>query len=202
MPEHVALHLLRMMRSSPGDLFHANTIVSLKAHPSGVWKDGDLMVSLRTHDLVFVFDPADYTVRWMWGPGKVFGQHEPSVLANGDVLMLDNGAPRGAPGPRGSSKVVEMDPTSGEIVWEYQADPPTSFYSEAEGGCQLLPNGNILVAEYDGRAFEITRDKKIVWEYFNPRLDKTGSKRSGMYQMERIPPEVVEPLLSRARNAQ
>jgi hypothetical protein len=206
--------LSRDVPGGAGDVFHANAIVLLKDHPKGIWKDGDIMVSFRYLNLLVAFDPADDHVKWTWGPGEVSGQHQPSILPNGDVLVYDNGSWRkgdgegrrrrrrraqgdaGAPGNGKYSRIIEVDPVSKSIVWSYEGTPPSSFYSPAEGGAQLLPNGDILAAEEGGRAFEITRSKQIVWEYFNPKFDETGKARSGMYRMERLPVDVVAPLLA------
>jgi hypothetical protein len=67
--------------------------------------------------------------------------------------------------------VVEVDPIAGEIVWEYRATPPPSFYSRSRGANQRLANGNTLITESDkGRAFEVTPEGEIVWEFLNPEL--------------------------------
>ena len=43
------------------------------------------------------------------------------------------------------------------------------FFSELCGTCQRLPNGNTLITESTrGRAFEVTPDKEIVWEFVSP----------------------------------
>ena len=47
----------------------------------------------------------------------------------------------------------------------------------------------------------ITRDKEIVWEYFNPKLGRNGRSRAGLYRSERIPAAVVEPFLAKSRAA-
>jgi len=44
----------------------------------------------------------------------------------------------------------------GEIEWQIEARHPQD--------CWLLPNGNILFADMNG-AKEVTKDKKVVWEY-------------------------------------
>ena len=55
-----------------------------------------------------------------------------------------------------------------ERVWRYVADPPHSFYTEAGGSAQRLPNGNTLITESAaGRIFEVTRESKKVWEFVN-----------------------------------
>lgn len=47
----------------------------------------------------------------------------------------------------GRSRLVEVDPLRRAVVWEYVADPPESFFSTVAGGCERLPNGNVLVTE-------------------------------------------------------
>jgi hypothetical protein len=196
--EYGAILMVRAIPGFPGDVFHANTSFPLKAHPAGLWKDGDILLSFRNHDLVCVLDPVEEKIVWMWEPGDTQGQHQPTMLPNGNILIFDNGTSARLPRSerRRHSRIVELDPVAKKIVWEYVADPPRSFFSPGEAGCHLLPKGNIIVAEAaTGRAFEITRSKEIVWEYFNPKMDETGQNRSGMYRIERIRPEIVEPLL-------
>jgi len=56
--------------------------------------------------------------------------------------------------------------------WEYTAPDKYSFYSPFISGVQRLKNGNTLITEgVKGRFFEVTPDKKIVWEYWNPYID-------------------------------
>jgi hypothetical protein len=78
---------------------------------------------------------------------------------------------------RGFSRVLELDPLSLDIIWEYTAREAGfrmpmyehRFYSSLVSSAQRLPNGNTLITEgVDGRIFEITRDNEIVWEYVNP----------------------------------
>jgi hypothetical protein len=67
------------------------------------------------------------------------------------------------------SQIVEIDRSTGKIVWSYQGVPILAFYSFMIGGCERLPNGNMLITEgATGRLFEITRDGEIVWEYVSP----------------------------------
>jgi hypothetical protein len=112
------------------------------------------------------------------------------MLPDGHILVFDNGV------RRKYSRVLEVDPASGEIVWEYRGEVPELFYSEARGSAQRLPNGNTLICESDrGRAFEVTPGGEIVWLWKNP--DIQGGRRSTVYRMTRLPRDVVDPLLSR-----
>ena len=113
---------------------------------------------------------------WYWGPGILDAPHHPTVLDEGRVLVFDNGM------HRGYSRLLEVDPRSNEIVWEYRADPPESFFTAVRGSSQRLPNGNTLVTEADhGRVFEITREGEIVWEFFNPILIPADSELVEMH---------------------
>ncbi len=97
---------------------------------------------------------------------KIFGPHCPTVLENGNILLFDNGSER--PESRRSA-AVEMNPKTGEVVWSYESKHSNSFNSYRQGAVQRLPNGNTLItATHGGHIFEVTPDKKIVWEYVNP----------------------------------
>lgn len=43
------------------------------------------------------------------------------------------------------SRVLEVDMTTGKIVWEYAANDGNSFFSYRQGAAQKFPNGNCLV---------------------------------------------------------
>ena len=118
------------------------------------------------------------------------------------LTIFDNGAGR----PGGShSAVVEIEPplVDGEFVigeeepfepeapvWDYR--DPSAFYSSFISGAQRLPGGNTLVIEGDeGRVFEVTRDKKIVWEFWHdfPAADVEGPPAPpvALFRATRIP---------------
>ncbi len=111
------------------------------------------------------------------------------MLANGNVLIFDNGT------LRGYSRVIELNPLTETIEWEYVADPKEAFFSAAISGAQHLPNGNTLICE-GGRArlFEVIPDGEIVWEFINPYRHENG--RPVIYRCLRYSPEYVAPLLS------
>ncbi len=105
---------------------------------------------------------------WKLGPPTVCGQHAPNLLANGNVLIFDNGVHR-IDDSMPYSRVIEVNPATNEIVWKYQDSPAWNFFSPRMGNAQRLPNGNTLITESSfGRIFEVTRNQEIVWEYVNP----------------------------------
>lgn len=153
--------------------------------------DGDLLVSYRQIDTVGIIDRSSGTFIWKWGPGQISHQHHPTYLANGRILLFDNGPHRGGVT---FSRVIEVDPQTNEIAWEYRGTPPISFYSYHISGAERLPNGNTLICEgAPGRIFEVTPDHQIVWEYVNPRqappaLTSTGAPNS-VFRAHRYEPD-------------
>ncbi len=67
------------------------------------------------------------------------------------------------------NKTVELDP-QGKVVWKISNEdfPDIKPFVDPCGG-QRLPNGNTVIASYgtngEIKAFEVTREKKIVWKY-------------------------------------
>ena len=97
-------------------------------------------------------------------------QHFPNELANGNILIFDNGAHRRNIALN-FSRVIEVNRETKEIVWEYTDNPPQNFFSSYISGAQRLGNGNTLITEGAyGRIFEVTVAGEIVWEYINPHF--------------------------------
>ena len=131
-----------------------------------VTPDGDLLVSYRLTSTVGIVDRSTGVFKWKWGPGEIYHQHHPTWLDSGRVLIFDNGGHR-----RGAShsRIVEVDPETNEIHWQYLGAPPISFYSYNISSAERQPNRNTLICEgAPGRMFEVTPRGEIVWEYINP----------------------------------
>ena len=174
-----------ILTNSLFDIFHANSIERIETESHPVFAKGQFLVSLLMLNTVAVVDLDRGKVIWRWGYGEVDRQHHATLLTNGNVLLFDNGT------YRRYSRVLEVDPVTDRIVWSYIAHPRTSLHSRSRGGNQLLPNGNILITDSDrGRAFEITRSGKTVWEFFNPDFVKDTPdgilKRAAIYRMRRL----------------
>lgn len=131
-----------------------------------IFAAGDILVSFREINAIAVIDGQTDRIKWsMTGP--FLRQHDPDFLPNGHILVFDN-----RPG-EGGSRLLEIDPVTQAIVWEYRGSPDRKFYTSRSGNVSLLPNGNLLVVEsQSGRVFELTRDKKVVWEFINGVNDK------------------------------
>ncbi len=131
--------------------------------------DGNILLSFRNISTVCIVDKSSGSIKWQWGPGEIAHQHDATMLDNGNILLYDNGGHRLNGSRMCYSRVVEVNPSTNKIEWEYKANPPQSFYAGVISGCQRLPNGNTLVCEgTKGRVFEVTMDGEMVWEYTSP----------------------------------
>ena len=154
------------------------------------FKPGNIVFSYRSVDIIGVIDRATSEIVWAWGPGQLDGQHKPHMLQNGNILIFDNGT------RRGYSRVIELNPLTESIEWEYTADPQEDFLSKYISGAQRLPNGNTLICEGGKHhLFEVTPDKDIVWDFIFPWHEEGGL--GSTYRCLRYSPDYVQPLLSR-----
>ncbi|MCK5605779.1 aryl-sulfate sulfotransferase [Candidatus Pacearchaeota archaeon] len=166
------------------DIFHVNSVEIINRNvfigDSKLFEKGCILCSIRHLNLIVVVDVAKENIVWHWGLDEVSFPHHASLLENGNILLFDNGV------DRCYSRVVEVDPATKKIEWEYKSDPPESFYTATRGSAQRLPNGNTLIAESEkGRVFEITRDGTIVWEFYNPEIMEIHDKKTGERQGRR-----------------
>jgi hypothetical protein len=148
-----------------GDIFHTNTLEILDGSHTdrSTWfKKGNLLVSLLEFNMIDMVDPETESVVWaLSGPWDA--PHQPTLLPNGNILLFDNRR-------HGDfSKVIEFDPFTGRVVWAYEGNSENGFFTRDCGSAERLPNGNTLITESNaGRAFEVTQDNEIVWEFYNP----------------------------------
>ena len=132
-------------------------------------ENGDVLFSCRANSRVGIIDGKTGQLVWNYGQPNTFHQHHATFLPNSNVQIFDNGMHRyGHP----RSRVIEVDPTTDEVVWEYRASPEIQFFSAHISGAERLPNGNLLICEgAPGRIFEITREGHVVWEWVNPIMN-------------------------------
>lgn len=180
-------------RSEEYHYYHLNSVQSLKETALGKkdkrFQKGNILVCLRNVSLICILDKDTEDIVWSWGVGVLDWPHMPRMLENGNILIFDNGT------HRSYSRIIEIDPVSEKIVWQYRGTKSEPFYTEFRGSSQRLPNGNTLICESDnGRVFEVTREGEIVWEFLNPEIQY--GKRKRIYRLLRIvDPEKYAPLL-------
>lgn len=173
------------------DVFHTNTLEIIDGrragqHPAMV--SGNALVSVRNLNLVGIIDLDQSKFVWALFHGWKW-QHQPTLLDNGNILLFDN---RG--GDRGRSRVVEFDPLTQLVAWEYDEDDGPRFDSLAMGSAQRLQNDNTLVTLSDeGRVIEVTKEGQIVWEWQSPhRSGENGELQTIVCELVRLEASEIE----------
>jgi hypothetical protein len=169
------------------DILHSNSIEVLDgslAHRSGAFRKGNVLISVRQLDTIAVVDMETEAVVWAL-TGRWKEQHDPTVLPNGRILLFNNFASDDA------SEVLEFDPFTQEVFWSYEGGGGIDFFTAEVGANQRLPNGNTVIVEsVNGRVFEVTPDKAIVWEFINPnRAGERNELIATLRGMDRLPPD-------------
>jgi hypothetical protein len=171
----------------------------------------NVIISSRQASLVSIV-ARDGSIVWQLGPDfsespeemqirQIIGQHHAHMIPKGlpgagNIMIFDNGGSSGYGSPnslapnglgiyaRATSRILEVDPVSLEVVWSYAA---TGFFSTNISSAQRLPNGNTLITEgAPGRLFEVTAEGDIVWEYMHPVF--SGARGSNaVYRGYRLP---------------
>jgi hypothetical protein len=173
------------------------------ANACEVLPDGNILTSFMKTNTIAIIDRDTGAIKWRWGPGEAGHPHHPTLLKNGNILLLDNG--RHCTGLSiGYSRLLEVNPRTDKMEWDYMGTPWCSFFSSIMGSCQPLPDpydpygpkgrslGNILVCEATtGRIFEITHNGEIVWEYVSPFCHETAhfGRTNMMFRAYRYGPE-------------
>ena len=190
---HAAQHLdattdIITFNDSREEWSHGNTVVPLPGRR--------VMFSFRNISTVGIIDQDSDEIVWKVGYDTLAQQHDPSLLDNGNVLIYDNGSHRFSD-PLPHSRVIEINPATNEIVWQYTDNPPFNFFSAYISGARRLPNGNTLITEGQfGRIFQVTPDGQIVWEYINPYFgeNEAGHVVNSLFRATHYLPEDIRQL--------
>lgn len=184
-PDFKRIWKSRREPSNP-DIFHTNTLFLLRkdhtdVHPA--FKKGHLLTSMRSLNAIAIIDPEAEEVTWAMK--DIFAtQHDPQILDNGHMMIYDNTGLR-----LKASRILEYTFPEGTLSWQYADSPETPFSSVTCGHAQRLPNGNTLINEANqGRAFEVTPEGEMVWEYFSPfeSEDKKLTLLSRIFEFKRL----------------
>jgi hypothetical protein len=160
-------HLGENSRGLPGpwsgDPFHLNDVDPLPRKLAGAFQQfaaGDLLVSARNLNLLFVIDPRTLAVKW-WRAGATIRQHDPDWMADGRISAYDNRT------ARRYSEIVEIDPaTLAETVMVDGRD--LDFYSRVRGKVESMPGGGWLITSPEqGRVVEVAPDGRIALEFYD-----------------------------------
>ncbi|MFK8016114.1 MAG: aryl-sulfate sulfotransferase [Gammaproteobacteria bacterium] len=153
-------HINSIIEDTDGNLigsFRGTSQVVKISRPGGqvMWKFGG-----RTNQFEFINDPYSH----------LCGQHTASRLANGNILIFDNGEycwpirPERGQKTRVVEYAIDEQAMTAELVWSYE---PDGIYSRFAGSAQRQPNGNTLMGWggiNDVLATEVTMNGNTVFE--------------------------------------
>lgn len=129
--------------------------------------NGHYLVCFRGEGKIVELDSGGAVIRAIKVPGD---PHEVLALPQGHLLVTCGDG----------HKVIELDDHE-KVVWELNENDLLGNPLRLMGGCQRLPNGNTVFCNYLGHGhvgeqpqfFELTPDKKIVWQFDDREHFKT-----------------------------
>ena len=166
------------------DKFHFNDVDPLPSGLADVYPQfnrGDLLVSARSLNLIFVLDPTTLEIKW-WRVGFVQRQHDPDWTGNGEIIVLNNRM------SRDYSEIISINPQTFEkkTILDGRA---TNFYTRIRGKQQLLKNGNLIItSSQQGRAFEVNKDGEIAFDIVNQKPDSDDTNYA-VSELKWFPPQ-------------
>ena len=161
------------------EISHLNTIKELPigiADKFPLFEPGDIGVSLRQRNMIFVMNPQTLEIKW-WKQGPWIHQHEVEFMPNGKIRVFNNNfydkflrgknKEEALEFPR-ISNIIEIDPVTNAHKVIYGGRKGEEMFSDINGRIQQTENGGTLVIEArNGRIFEIDSTNNIIWSYIN-----------------------------------
>ncbi|HEY0776371.1 MAG TPA: arylsulfotransferase family protein [Gemmatirosa sp.] len=146
-------------------------------HPNAidVDRDGGLIISWRNFDEVSKIDPVTGQFVWRLGgrhnqftfvndPLNGFGgQHFARLLANGNLLLYDNGTTHAPQETRAAEYRLDLGAHTATLVWQFRHQP--TIFTPYVGSTQRLASGHTFIGYAGvGIATEVTSAGAVVWE--------------------------------------
>lgn len=148
---------------SDNDIFHPNDIEPLRsglADHFPQFRAGDLLISIRTPNLVAVLDPIETSLKW-WSHGPWSFQHDPDFEPDGKIWIYDNNR------AYEESRIIAIDPKTKQVETAFSSGE-SKFYSRTMGKHQRLPNSTrLIVVPDEGRVLETLQSGDLVFEFNN-----------------------------------
>ncbi len=160
------------------ELVHLNKIGELSTELAPLFPQfeaGDLIVSVKFLNAVFVFSPETGEIKWT-SVGPWLRQHDPEFASDGRILVFNNNTFLGDLDnmyrPRRDremvSNIIAIDPKTN--AWEvvYGEREGEDFLTVIRGKVDETASGGLFITEFEGgRVIETDAEGQIVWEFIN-----------------------------------
>lgn len=153
-----------------GEWLHANAL--------GIGPDDNVLISLHYLNQVVSLSPDLAAIQWRLGgvnatiglaaADAFTGQHTPSEVAPGRVLLFDNALEAGGP-----SRIIELEIGGDSAVRRFAWSPPNGNFASAVSSARRLADGGTLVAfgmsagvfgaTGPVEVYEVTADGAVAW---------------------------------------
>ncbi len=182
------------------ELVHSNKVGELSSELADAFPNfaaGDLIVSLRNYNLLFVIDPNTNRIKWHQ-TGPWVRQHDPEFNSDGTISVFNNNAYATMHGRLSrtdlsvpwQTTILSLVPRTGDTSVLYGGREGQQLLSVLRGKHDPVPGGGLFITEFEaGRAFEVDADGQIVWEYINRYDDKNVLEIS---EARLLPPEYFD----------
>lgn len=177
-------------RDWKGDYLHVNAIEPHdNQNTTRVFGKDQILISIRNMDSLATLDLKSRKIVWLLR-GSWHRQHDVDVTTDGRIMLFDN---RGDFARGGHSRVIEFDPITQEFTWLVGTDETLKLHSGSGANQQPLPNGNVLITEAAaGRLLEVTRNREVAWEYYNPARAEDGKHADRITEARRYAPSSID----------
>jgi hypothetical protein len=131
------------------DSFHLNDIQPA-LYSTDFWNKGDLLISIRNRNTIFLYRPSTNKIIWL-KTGPWSNQHDCDFVDSSKILLFGNDIVRSA------YDNTLINESNNAYIFDFATNsvttPYTNFFKSSnistimEGGCELLPNGDLFVEE-------------------------------------------------------
>jgi len=179
------VHIFNLQRNiNTQDISHGNDIEPLGTRMAAQFprfEAGDLLLSYRTQNLVFVVDPDTLKVKW-WIVGASDRQHDADWEADGRITVFSNNEVAA----RKYSDIIAIDPETREFHAIVDGEK-FGFYSDINGRQQRTPFATRLITSTtQGWVFEVDDNDKIVFSFVN-NYDSEKQQSLDLSEAYRLP---------------
>ena len=150
------------------DIFHLNDVEPFPLTlEEDFFRQGDVIVSLRNINTVFVFNSETDEIKYI-SFGQFVRQHDPDFIDGNTFSVFDNNNDSTLSPEQRQSRIVIVSARENSSEVFFEGTPENPFFTHIMGKHQWQPDGNLLITEsVSGRGFEVNQQGEVVWEYIN-----------------------------------